>query len=49
MYISAGSAEAFYDEILALYNGMKRDGVEVELRVVSPCCFDCIIELDYHG
>jgi acetyl esterase/lipase len=35
VYVSAGSAEAMYDEIVALQRGMKRDGVDVELRVVS--------------
>lgn len=33
---SAGSAEKMYDEILTLYEGMKRDKVNVRLRVVSP-------------
>ncbi|OWZ28685.1 hypothetical protein C349_06579 [Cryptococcus neoformans var. grubii Br795] len=46
VYISAGSAEAFYDEILALYNGMKRDGVEVELRVLEGATHSEFIWLD---
>ncbi len=35
VYISGGTAEAFYDEIKALYEGMLRDGVDVKFRQVG--------------
>jgi hypothetical protein len=35
VYISGGSAERMYDEILALHRGMKQDRVDVKLRSVS--------------
>jgi acetyl esterase/lipase len=35
VYVSTGSVEGMYDEIMALQRGMERDGVDVELRVVS--------------
>jgi hypothetical protein len=35
VYISAGTAEAFFDEIEALHEGMRRDGVDVTFREVG--------------
>ncbi|WVQ82452.1 hypothetical protein IAT38_004581 [Cryptococcus sp. DSM 104549] len=46
VYISAGTAEAFYDEIVALYRGMKRDGVDVELREIAGATHSDFVWLD---
>lgn len=35
VYISAGTSEAFFDEIKALYTGMLEDGVDVRFRQVG--------------
>ncbi|AFR98471.1 hypothetical protein C343_06451 [Cryptococcus neoformans C23] len=43
---SAGSAEKMYDEILTLYEGMKRDKVNVRLRVFEGAVHSDFIFLD---
>ncbi|WWD17607.1 hypothetical protein CI109_102048 [Kwoniella shandongensis] len=46
VYISAGTAEAFYDEILALHHAMKRDGVDVQLRTLDGATHSDFVWLD---
>lgn len=46
VYVSAGSAEKFYDETLTLYAGMKRDKVNVRLRVFEGAVHSDFIFLD---